>query len=52
LRYSFENIPTDQKGKGKFARSASPGKWKENFNEEEQEVINDIMKETLKELGY
>ena len=51
-KYSFENIPSGLKGKGKFARSASPGKWKENFNEKEQETINEIMKETLKKLEY
>jgi len=51
-KYSFENIPTKLKGKGKFARSASPGKWKENLNEKEQDLMNDIMGNTLKELGY
>jgi len=30
-KYSFENIPKDQKGSGKVRRSASPGKWTENL---------------------
>jgi len=51
-KYSFENIPDKMKGKGKFARSASPGKWKENFSEKEKKIMNDIMNETLRELGY
>ena len=51
-KYSFENISKDKKGTGKVTRSASPGKWHENFNEEEQEKMNEIMSETLKRLGY
>ena len=34
--YSFEKIPKNQKGKGKFHRFATPGIWKENFNEDEK----------------
>ena len=51
-KYSFENIPEKDKGEGKFARSASPGKWKENFTEEEKKLMSEIMGEKLKGLGY
>jgi len=51
-KYSFANIPEKEKGGGKFARSASPGLWKKNFSNEEKEVMNDIMSETLLKLGY
>jgi len=51
-RHSFEKIPTDQKGKGKFTRSATPGKWQENFNDSEKKIMNDIMFQTLEKLGY
>jgi len=51
-RYSFEKIPKNQKGKGKFRRFATPGMWKENFNEEEKRLIEKIMGETLRDLGY
>jgi len=51
-KFSFENIPKEQKGKGKFNRYATPGKWKENFNEEEQKLMNSIMEKTLTSLGY
>ena len=51
-KYSFEKIPDDQKGSGKVRRSASPGKWRENFSEEEQVIMNEIMADTLKRLGY
>ncbi len=49
---SFENIPEDKKGPGKVFRSASPGKWKENLSKIEQEMMNQIMSETLKKNGY
>jgi len=51
-KYSFENIPENEKGSGKFNRSATPGKWKENFSKDEIEIMNNIMDETLKRLGY
>ena len=51
-KHSFENIPKNQKGSGQVTRSATPGKWKENFSEEEQKIMQDIMKSTLSELGY
>jgi len=51
-KYSFENIPSGLKGKGKFARSASPGKWKENFSEEEKKIMSDVMGDKLVNLGY
>jgi len=50
--YSFENIPDNKKGIGKVTRSASPGKWKENFDEEEKNLMQEIMGKTLQELGY
>ena len=51
-KYSFENIPTEKKGSGKFARNASPGMWKEKFNEEEKKLMEDIMGKTLLRIGY
>jgi len=51
-KYSFEKIPDNKKGKGKFRRSASPGSWIENFNDEEKKIMNDILKDKLHELGY
>ncbi len=51
-RLSFENIPKDEKGKGKRRRSATPGKWKENFSEKEKEVMHKIMAKTIEAIGY
>lgn len=50
--YSFENIPTEKRGTGKVVRSASPGKWKESFNENEKSVMNEVMGDTLRKIGY
>ncbi len=51
-KHSFENIAKEKKGKGKFARKASPGEWKKNFSIEEQDLIEKLMKKLLKELKY
>ena len=51
-KHSFENIPSNQKGTGKVARSAKFGKWEENFSEEEQKIMTDYMGKTLAKLGY
>jgi len=51
-KYSFENIPKNKKGKGQFRRFATPGKWAENFNENEKKKLEKIMKPTLEKLGY
>jgi len=50
--YDFKNIPDSEKGSGKFNRSAKVGGWKDNFNKEEQSLMNSIMSETLKKFGY
>lgn len=51
-KYSFENVPSELKGKGKFRRYAVPGKWKENFSKSEISLMDKIMGKTLGELGY
>jgi len=51
-KFTFENLPDEVKGKGKFHRAASPGLWKENFDEEEKELMEKIMGPTLRKLGY
>ncbi len=51
-KYSFEKIPEDKKGDGKFARSATPGEWRENFTEKEKKIMNETMGEMLNKLGY
>ena len=50
--HDFKKIPESQKGQGKFYRAASTGDWKKNFSAEEQNLMNSIMRDTLKNLGY
>ncbi len=49
---SFEKTPQGEKGSGKVIRKAKPGGWKESFTEEEKRIMNTVMGEKLKELGY
>ncbi len=49
---SFENIPEDQKGSCKHARSATPGLWKSNLKQSEIELIHEILGSMLKKFGY
>jgi len=51
-KFCFKNIPPKEKGKGKFIRSATSGKWKENFTTEEIKIMTEIMQKMLKKLGY
>jgi len=51
-RFNFEKVPESKKGSGKFYRIATPGKWKDNFNQDEKELMNSIMGETLKKMNY
>jgi len=48
----FKQIPEEKRGKGKLRRLATPGKWKENFDQKEIDLMNEILENTLKRLGY
>jgi hypothetical protein len=39
---SWENIPEENKGPGKFYRKASPGSWREDLTPEQARVVEDI----------
>ena len=51
-RRSFESLPAEQTGSGQFARAATPGLWRTNLTEEEQQRVTGIMRDTLVRLGY
>lgn len=51
-RRSFEALPSEHTGSGRFARAATPGLWRDNLTAEEQRLVNDIMGESLAGLGY
>lgn len=47
--HSWENIPADQKGKGKFYRKAAPGGWREDLTPEQIEIIEETFAPVLDE---
>lgn len=49
---AFESLPPELRGKGHFARSATPGAWRDNLTPEEQALVNDAIGPKLRELGY
>jgi hypothetical protein len=51
-RLSFNALPTERRGTGKFARAATPGLWRANLGKEEQALLHHVMGDTLREVGY
>ena len=51
-KHDFENIPSEKKGRLKAFRFASPGHWIKAFNDEEKNLMQKIMGDTLKCLRY
>ena len=41
-KHSWENIPEDQKGQGKFFRKGQPGSWKDDLSPKQIELIENI----------
>jgi hypothetical protein len=46
---SWEKIPAEQKGEGKFHRKAKPGGWSENLTARQVEIVEDITAPLLNE---
>jgi hypothetical protein len=38
-KHSWENIPEEERGKGKFLRKGTPGSWKEDLTPEQAETV-------------
>jgi Sulfotransferase family len=51
-RLAYNSVPKDRRGPGKDIRAASPGLWRENLTEDEQEAMHEVMGVKLRELGY
>jgi hypothetical protein len=51
-RYAFESIDPSKRGPGKIFRAATPGLWRESFDEGEQQLLWEVMGDTLTRLGY
>jgi hypothetical protein len=48
-KYSWESIPEEEKGEGKFYRKASPKGWREDLTSRQVEIIEEITAPLLKE---
>jgi hypothetical protein len=51
-RMSFAELDPQQRGPGQFARAATPGGWRDEFTGDELRLLDRIMGEKLRELGY
>jgi len=51
-QHSFAMVPEGGKGSGKPHRAASPGRWRERWAPEEQDMAREIMGDRLGDLGY
>jgi Sulfotransferase domain len=48
-KHSWENIPEEEKGAGKFHRKAKPGGWREDLTARQVEIVEDITAPLLNE---
>ncbi len=48
-KWSWENVPEEDKGSGKKFRKASPGSWEEDLAPEQVEIVEEITAPILKE---
>jgi hypothetical protein len=51
-KHSWENVPEEEKGEGKFHRKATPGGWREDLTPEQAEIVERITAPLLKEFSY
>lgn len=51
-RHSFSSLPAKRRGEGRRARSAKPGRWRENFSESEQIAVAGLVEPRLIRLNY
>nr|MBA4117129.1 sulfotransferase domain-containing protein [Rubrobacter sp.] len=48
-KHSWENIPEDEKGEGKFYRKATPGGWREDLTPKQVEIVERVTAPLLEE---
>jgi hypothetical protein len=49
-RHSWENVPADKKGEGRFYRKATPGAWREDLTSEQARTVERVTRPLLDEL--
>jgi hypothetical protein len=47
--HSWENIPEEEKGEGKFRRKAAPGGWKDDLTPEQARIVEDTTRPLLEQ---
>ena len=47
--HSWENIPEEEKGEGKFRRKATPGSWREDLTTEQARIVEETTRPLLEE---
>src|SRR5215210_1940671 len=47
--HSWENIPEEEKGEGKFLRKARPGGWREDLTEEQARIVEETTRPLLQQ---
>ena len=48
-KHTFENIPQENRGEGKFRRKATPGAWREDLTPEQARKVEEITRPLLRE---
>jgi Sulfotransferase domain len=48
-KHSWENIPEEKKGEGKFYRKATPGGWQEDLTPKQAQIVERITAPLLNE---
>jgi hypothetical protein len=47
--HSWENIPQEEKGEGKFRRKAMPGSWREDLSAEQARIVEETTRPLLEQ---
>ena len=48
-KHSWENIPEEEKGQGKFRRKARPGGWREDLTAQQAKIVEEVTAPLLEE---
>ena len=48
-KHSWENIPEEEKGEGKFRRKAAPGSWRGDLTTKQARIVERVTAPLLKE---
>ena len=52
LLMRWSDVPESERGPKEFHRAATSGLWRENFSDEEQAVLHEVLGPKLRQLGY